>query len=153
MKLVKTNGRNDDFLSLVKLLDQDLHERYGDLQKEYTPHNQLDDIHDVVLIYKDGVAAACGAFKEFDSSTIELKRIFVEKAFRGQGLSKEIVRHLEQTGAEKGYAAAVLETGTKQHEAINLYKRAGYSAIPNYGPYIGKSASLCMKKSLISEED
>jgi hypothetical protein len=42
----------------------------------------------------------------------------------------------------------VLETGTKQHEAIHLYINAGYSEIPNYGPYIGMENSICMKKMI-----
>ncbi|USK35093.1 hypothetical protein LIT25_07110 [Bacillus sp. F19] len=58
-------------------------------------------------------------------------------------MSKLIIRELE-----KGYPYAVLETGTKQHEAIHLYKNAGYSKIPNYAPYIGKENSICMKKTL-----
>ncbi|MGM0920336.1 MAG: GNAT family N-acetyltransferase [Bacillota bacterium] len=148
LKIVKTNGKNKDFRMLVNLLDSDLNERYGDLQQEYDQHNKLDYIHDVIIIYKNDAPVACGAFKEYDRETIELKRIFVGKENRRQGLSKLIIGELEKAGDEKGYSYAVLETGTKQHEAIHLYINAGYSEIPNYGPYIGMENSICMKKMI-----
>jgi GNAT superfamily N-acetyltransferase len=53
-----------------------------------------------------------------------------------QGLAKLIVRELEDLARIKGYKYALLETGIRQHEAINLYKNNGYNVIQNYGPYI-----------------
>ena len=82
-------------------------------------------------------------------NAIELKRIFVVKENRGQGLSKIIVNELEKLGKVKGYKYALLETGIKQYEAINLYKNTGYQIIENYEPYIGNTNSVCMKKELL----
>lgn len=42
----------------------------------------------------------------------------------------------------------VLETGSKQIEAINLYKSSGYEIIDNFEPYVGNTNSICMKKRL-----
>ncbi|MDP4147233.1 MAG: GNAT family N-acetyltransferase [Bacillota bacterium] len=148
LEIIKTDSKNDDFVELIKLLDDDLNERYGELQKQYNKHNKIDYIKDVVVIYKDKVPVACGAFKEHDIDTIELKRIFVAAENRRQGLSKLIVSELEQLGRALGYKYAVLETGIKQHEAISLYKNAGYEVIENYEPYIGNANSVCMKKAL-----
>jgi GNAT superfamily N-acetyltransferase len=106
-------------------------------------------INDVVIIYKNEVAVACGAFKKHNVESIELKRIFVAKENRGQGLSKIIVNELEKLGKVKGYKYALLETGIKQYEAINLYKNTGYQIIENYEPYIGNTNSVCMKKELL----
>ena len=129
-------------------LDYDLNERYGELQKQYNKHNKVDYINDVVIIYKDEAAVACGAFKAHNIDAMELKRIFVIKENRGQGLSKIIVNELEKLGKIKGYEYALLETGIKQYEAINLYKNTGYQIIENYEPYIGNTNSVCMKKDL-----
>ena len=49
---------------------------------------------------------------------------------------------------ELGYAAALLETGKRQPEAIGLYRKFGYQIIANYGPYRGMENSLCMQKLL-----
>ncbi|MGN0145470.1 MAG: GNAT family N-acetyltransferase [Clostridium sp.] len=148
LKIVNTNSKNNDFKKLIKLLDEDLNERYGELQKQYDKYNKVDYINDVVIIYKDESPVACGAFKEHDTESIELKRIFVKKENRRQGLSKLIINELEELARSKGYKYALLETGKKQHEAINLYRNTGYEIIENYEPYKGNSNSICMKKNL-----
>lgn len=148
LEILKTDSQNTDFIKLIKLLDDDLEERYGELQKQYEKHNKVDYINDVLIIYINRVPVACGAFKEYDIKTVELKRIFVIKEHRRQGLSKLIINKLEELAINKGYKYALLETGIKQNEAINLYKNSGYNVIQNYEPYIGNTNSVCMKKVL-----
>lgn len=147
-EIVKTDSKNNDFIRLIKLLDDDLTERNGELQKQYDKHNKVNSINDVVIIYKDNDPVACGAFKEHDTDSVELKRIFVMKEQRQQGLAKLIVHELEEQARNKGYRYTLLETGIKQHEAINIYKSKGYKVIQNYEPYVGYINSVCMKKVL-----
>ena len=147
-EIIETNSQDTDFIMLIKLLDDDLEERYGEMQKQYERHNKVDYIKDVVIIYKDEIPVACGAFKEYNIDTIELKRIFVIKEHRLQGLSKLIIKKLEELASNKKYKYVLLETGIKQNEAINLYKNNGYDVIENYEPYIGNTNSVCMKKVL-----
>jgi putative acetyltransferase len=149
LEIVITDCRNKDFIRLIQLLDKDLTERYGELQKNYNRHNKIDLILDVIVVYKNGVPAACGGFKEFDCSKVEIKRVFVKKENRRQGLSKLVMDKLEELAVSKGYKYAVLETGLKNYEAISLYKNCGYEVIPNYGPYIGNLNSVCMRKTLL----
>ena len=148
IKIIHTDSRNKDFIKLIKLLDDDLNGQYGELQKQYDKHNKVDYINDVVIIYDDEVPVACGGFKEHDSESVEMKRVFVKKENRRQGLSKKVINELEKLVQAKGYKYAVLETGKKQIEAINLYKSSGYEMIENYGPYVGNGNSICMKKDL-----
>jgi len=42
----------------------------------------------------------------------------------------------------------MLETGKRQPEAIELYKKSGYKLTPNYGQYAGVENSLCFEKKL-----
>lgn len=148
LELLKTNSKNADFIELIQLLDKDLGERYGELQKQYDKHNKVDYINDVIIIYKNKIPAACGAFKEYNNNSAEIKRIFVKKENRQQGLAKLIVNKLEELVKDKGYKYALLETGIKQHEAISLYENIGYEVIENYEPYVGNTNSVCMKKTL-----
>lgn len=148
LEIIISNSKNTDFAELVKLLDKDLKERYGDLQKEYDKHNKVDYIKDVVIVYKDKMPVACGAFKEYDSNTAEIKRIFVKKEHRHEGISKQILAKLEELIRGNGKRYAVLETGIKQYEAMSLYQKIGYEIIDNYGPYIGNINSVCMQKVL-----
>jgi putative acetyltransferase len=148
LEIAVTDSQNSDFAKLIKLLDADLDKRNGQLQKQYNQFNRVDSIKDVVIIYKDKLPVACGAFKQYDSSTVEIKRMFVMKEHRQQGLAKRIIGKLEETAAKKGYRYALLETGIRQQEAIELYMKCGYGIISNYEPYIGNNNSVCMKKAL-----
>ena len=49
------------------------------MQKKYKQHNKIDFIKDVVVIYKNGEPVACGAFKQFENNSVEIKRVFVKK--------------------------------------------------------------------------
>jgi GNAT superfamily N-acetyltransferase len=149
MEILKTDSKNEDFRKLVELLDESLYELYGEIVKLYSKQNSVDyNIKDVVIIYNDGEPVACGAYKEYDLNTIELKRIFVKKSSRGKGLSKLIVKELEVTGKSNGYKSAVLQTGKRQVEAIKLYEKSGYELIENYGVYADDAESVCMRKLL-----
>ncbi len=148
MHVARVDSGDVEFLELIALLDGELQERNGEEQQQYDKYNRVDYIKDVILIYSDSSAVGCGAFKEFDASTVEVKRIFVRKEYRKQGISKLILKNLEQLAEVRGYKACILETGLRQLEAINLYKSNGYKIIDNYGPYIGMENSICMKKEL-----
>jgi len=148
IKVLKTDKRNPDFLRLTYALDDALTALYGDVQKQFARHNRVDHVIAAVVIYADGEPAACGAYKELSPDTMELKRIFVRDENRRQGLSKRIVSELEEMGREHGYRHIVLETGVKQFAAISLYTKAGYTEIPNYGPYAGEKNSICMQKNI-----
>lgn len=148
IELLKTDNRNTDFIELTKLLDEDLWTRYGDIQAHYDKHNTIDYINEAIVIYKNKMPVACGTFKEYNHDSAEIKRIFVKKENRQQGLAKLIISKLEESIIEQGYKYSILETGQKQNEAINLYKNIGYEIIENYAPYVGDSNSVCMKKSL-----
>jgi GNAT superfamily N-acetyltransferase len=143
-----TTGTDPDFHTLVAALDRDLWLRYGAEQAFFAQFNYLDDIHDVVVVYHGEMPVACGAFKAFDATRVEIKRMYVAPEHRGQQLGARILEALEQRALEKGYAATVLETGVHQPEAIRLYEKTGYLRIPNYGPYIGVEASWCFEKVL-----
>jgi putative acetyltransferase len=142
----RTTSDNTDFQSLVILLDADLKIRDGDDHPFYDQFNKIQNIRNVVLCYVDGKAAGCGAFKEYDSKTVEIKRMFVIPEQRGKGIALTILKELEFWAMELNYSACILETGKKQPEAIALYQKAGYTIIPNYGPYENVENSVCMRK-------
>jgi GNAT superfamily N-acetyltransferase len=147
-ELVRTDTDNEDFRKLVTLLDAELSRRDGEEHVFYAQFNGLDRIRHVIVAYEDGLAIGCGAFRAFDETTVEIKRMYVLDAFRGKGIAGKILSALEQWAVGNGFRQAVLETGYNQPEAIALYTKAGYVRIPNYGPYAGVFNSVCMKKEL-----
>lgn len=146
--IVRSDSSHADFLSLVILLDEDLAMRDGEEHAFYAQFNKVDSLKNVLVAYEDGTAIACGAFKPFATDKVEIKRMFVKKEYRGKGISKKILSELENWAGTLGYRSCVLETGKKQVEAIQLYKDAGYTFIPNYGQYVNIENSICMEKSL-----
>lgn len=148
VQLIRTDSGNADFQALVRLLDQDLSVRDGDEHTYYAQFNKIDHLQHVVVAYVNGEAVGCGAFKPYADSTVEIKRMFVRPALRGQRIAQQVLTELEAWASELKFAGFVLETGKRQPEAIRLYQRCGYEIIPNYGQYAGLENSVCMQKLL-----
>ncbi|WP_299782367.1 GNAT family N-acetyltransferase [uncultured Formosa sp.] len=149
MELIRTNSNHTDFITLVKLLDSDLALRDGEDHAFYAQFNKIDMLKHVVVAYKDNIPVACGAIKSFNTTTVEVKRMYTTVSSRGQGLAFVVLTELEQWATELNYTYCVLETGIKQPEAIALYYKKGYNLIANYGQYQGIENSKCFKKHLI----
>lgn len=144
--LKRTSSNDKDFSMLVSQLDNDLRRRYGSTQDEYDQYNHLLNLDTVIVAYENVEAVGCGCFREFDSDAAEVKRMFVAAEHRGKRIGDAILKELEQWAVEKGFHSMVLETGTAQPEAIQLYKKQGYQIIPNYKQYINNELSICMRK-------
>jgi GNAT superfamily N-acetyltransferase len=144
--IVRTDSNNNDFIELVKLLDADLAKRDGTENIFYSQFNKISMIKHAVVVYENNIPVACGAVKEFDEKSIEVKRMFTLPEFRGKGFAVIVLNELEKWSTELGYKKCVLETGKRQPEAIALYKKNNYNIIPNYGQYIGIENSVCFEK-------
>ncbi|MFT5436000.1 MAG: putative acetyltransferase [Ulvibacter sp.] len=149
IKTTRTSSENQDFITLVKLLDADLAIRDGDEHSFYNQFNKLDLIKHVVVLYDNGIAVSCGSIKEESSKRMEVKRMYTLSKSRSRGLASLVLNELETWAREMSYDKCILETGRKQPEAIQLYKKNGYQLIPNYGQYQGIINSLCFEKNLI----
>lgn len=145
-----TNGENPGFVMLCAKLDNALDELVGGRCKrvQYEQYNQRDNIHDVIVAYREGEPIGCGAFKMYDEDHAELKRIYVESSHRNMGLGAELVRRLEAKAKIKGYRWCILETGKPLEAASHMYKKAGYKIIPNYGQYENMADSICMERKI-----
>jgi putative acetyltransferase len=148
IRIFRANSEHVDFIQLVKLLDNLLAAMNGREHDFYNQYNKIDKISHVVLAYHDNSAIACGAIKEFDTETMEVKRMFTSVGFRGKGFATQVLKELEKWTFELGYSKCILETGLQLPEAVNLYKKSGYRQIPNYGQYIQMENSICFEKEL-----
>ena len=135
--------------TLIQELDAELAERY--------PHHAIHGLHpgesgDPELIFliarAGGEPVGCGALRPLGAGKAEVKRMFVRPVLRGCGLGVAILEALEKAGREAGYDTLLLETGTRQPEALALYRKAGYMESEPFGEYIGNPFSVCMTKRL-----
>ncbi|MCX6144675.1 MAG: GNAT family N-acetyltransferase [Ignavibacteriales bacterium] len=135
--------------ALIDELDADLLTRYpGEWIHGLHPEDIVDPTFIFVVARFDGEPVACGALRRLESDVAEVKRMFVKQAFRGKGLSRQLLSFLESTARTSGYRLLKLETGTKQPEAVGLYESAGYKQIPCFGEYVGNPFSLFFEKRL-----
>ncbi len=148
LQLSRTNAENPDFIELVKHLDLELAERDGAEHSFYAPFNTISNIKHVVLAYENEKPVGCGAMKEYEPGTMEIKRMYVLPECRGKGIAAEILAELEIWAKELPVTRCILETGHKQPEAIALYKKCGYQVIANYGQYVAVENSVCFEKRI-----
>lgn len=151
IKLVRTHSENQDFINLVKELDAYLKITDGDEHDFYNQFNSISVIKHVVVCYYNDEPVGCGAFKELSQSSVEIKRMFTTEDARGKGIATAILTELEDWAQELKYTSTVLETGIRQVEAVQFYKKNLYKIIPNYGQYQDVENSLCFEKILKNE--
>ena len=149
IKIVRTNSANTDFQRLVKDLDKLLRTLEGEDHSFFAQFNKIDHLNHVIVAYDNEVPAGCGALKEYEGNTGEIKRMFVVEEKRGQGIASQVLSALEVWAKELGFQKVILETGHKQTEAIQLYSRRGYIIMPNYGQYKEVESSICFYKIII----
>lgn len=148
IRIVRTDSGNEDFIALVRRLDAELAERDGSEHSFYNQFNKIDKIKHAIVLYEDDRPIACGAIKEFEPGSMEVKRMYTLPEHRGKGIAANVLSELEKWSAELGYVKCVLETGKRQPEAIRLYEKSGYTSIPNYGQYVGIENSVCFQRIL-----
>ena len=111
--------------------------RYGDLfgrtaaaeELNRYPAAEFEGPHGALLvIQEDGDSIAGGAFRRYDETTAELKRIWTHSAHRRRGLGRLVLAELEALAAARGYTRLYLTTGARQPEAKDLYLTTGYQA-------------------------
>jgi GNAT superfamily N-acetyltransferase len=155
VEIVLTRFDDPVAAALVAALDADLDERYREDDLEDEPdHAFLNLLHaDVapptgafLVAYLDGEPAGCGAVRGHGDGVAEVKRMYVTPDARGRGVARALLAALEVQAAALGYTRLVLETGTRQHEAMALYESAGWTPIPPYGAYRDSALSRCYEK-------
>lgn len=140
---------SEDATILIRALDADLRRRYPGV----APHGlHPEDVPDrrlaFLIAHADGLAIGCGAVRELEPGVGEVKRMFVQPAWRRRGVARQLLAALESRARNLGFRALRLETAEGQPEAIGLYRSAGYVDIPPFGEYIGNPVSVCFEKRL-----
>lgn len=148
IRILRTNSENKDFINLVNKLDIDLELRDGKEHSFYAQFNKIARIKYVVVAFENENPVSCGALKEYDEESVEIKRMYTIPEIRGKGIARIILNELENWATELSFKKCILETGIKQPEAIKLYQKCCYERIENYGQYAAIKNSLCFEKQL-----
>lgn len=92
----------------------------------------------------------CGALKELDSSSGEVKSMRTAEAHRRKGVASKILEHIIKEAERRGYDCLNLETGamTEFAPAQALYTRYGFEYRGPFAEYIDDPNSVFMTKTL-----
>tara|TARA_R110002020_G_scaffold26678_9_gene86403 strand:+ start:1394 stop:1852 length:459 start_codon:yes stop_codon:yes gene_type:complete len=96
----------------------------------------------------NGSVSGCCALADAGDGTAEIKRMFVDPAWRGLRIGKLLLAAIIDSARQSNLEAIRLETGIHQPEAIGLYRAYGFTDIPPFGAYKPDPLSLFMEKRL-----
>jgi GNAT superfamily N-acetyltransferase len=137
-ELVTTLPTDPRARPLIDDLARDYDERYGlndgvpssfELERYPAELFSTENGGAFVLLLRDGIVAAGGAYKRTSDETAEIKRVWTNPLFRRQGLAKVVMAALEAAASDAGYSIAELTTGARQPEAVALYLSLGYQPL------------------------
>jgi len=151
VQLVATRLDSPLAAPLVVALERELMVRYDD---DGAPGKPLDPdafappAGAFLVARYDGRPAGCGGLRTVGDGVGELKRMYVDPAVRGRGVARRLLAGLEDAGRALGFSRLLLETGTKQPEALALYASAGWERAEPYGEWRDSPLSVCFAREL-----
>ena len=145
-----------DVAVLVAALQQEYVVRYGGIDTTPVDPAEFAPPHGRFLLGRvAGVPVVCGGWRARDGAEpalrdgdAEVKRMFVVPDQRGRGYARAVLAELERGAAAAGRLRTVLETGTRQPEAIALYRSSGYAPIAPFGRHRASPNCRCFAKIL-----
>ena len=95
-----------------------------------------------------GECIGCVAARFYrEAGYAEIKRLYVQEAYRGRGLSRTLMNAIEAEILAEGVDCARLEMGIYQPEADALYRSIGYRDVPPFGDYLVDPLSQFLEKA------
>jgi len=153
MIVERADVRVPEIVAMLERLTAELAARYHDDGAGDFEPRDVECARSVFLVAREGaLLAGCAALRPcrdagtLADETAEVKRMYVEPAFRGRGVGARLLAALEEHARAFGYRRVWLETGAEQPEALRLYEGAGYKRIALYGYYKGDPRSRCFEK-------
>lgn len=119
-------SEHDDFM--IEFLGEDSH--------YYTRYTENENIENVWVAYVDNFPAGCIAYRKKSDDVGEVKRLFLRKEYRGRGLSKELLKIMENHAGNLGCTSLFLDTRITLEPAVSLYRACGFEIIFQQGLYI-----------------
>ena len=114
------------------------------------PVQQLQAPNATLLVARvAGRPAGCVVLIVSADGSAEIKSLFVEETCRRNGIGRTLLRALEEHARQQLVTVIRLETGTRQPEAIKLYRKSGFRECRPFGNYRPDPVSVFMEKALV----
>lgn len=126
---IETRPSDDPALAVLLLAAvAELRRRYPD----YTGPLPIDPRTEFLIALVDDQPAGCVGMFPVDEHVVEMKRMYVDPAYRGRGVARSLIARLERQALACGFTRMRLETGENQPEAIKLYEKTGFERVPPF---------------------
>lgn len=147
MKIKEIGTYTETIKTMLTALEEQLFKITGDSgSSSFRPTEIQNEKTIFVVGYEGEKAVACGAIRQYEKQTAELKRMYSHVPKRGYG--KQILQYLEQKARDAGYHTIILSTRKVNKVAVAFYQKNGYQRIANFGKYQDKSESICFQKDI-----
>jgi GNAT superfamily N-acetyltransferase len=137
---------------LIQALNADLRARYPEGDEMHYFRLTAAEVRPgrgaFVVAYDADTPVGCGAVRVIDTGVAEIKRMYVLPDVRGRGIARRMLEVLENEARALGVTKLMLETGTRQPEAIALYSKTGYSPADPFGEYPPSPLNVFFEKRL-----
>ena len=145
-----TDGNDIDFQKFYMKTEEYYSNIVGGIEnrKEFIPYNISECITEVLIAYIDGEAVGCAGLKKYSEIDVEIKRVWVEPEQRGHHIALDMMAQIEERASNDGYKRTILQTREIMKDAVELYKKLGYTKIDNYPPYDKLDGAICFAKEL-----
>ncbi|NET51747.1 MAG: GNAT family N-acetyltransferase [Merismopedia sp. SIO2A8] len=101
-------------------------------------------------VWDGDVLMGCGALKELDGKSGEIKSMRTDPIHRRKGVASRMLDHIIKEAKHRGYQCLNLETGSSPGfaPAQALYRRYGFEYRDPFGEYADDPNSVFMTKKL-----
>lgn len=126
--IAREDPRAPELAAMVAALDARMVDLYQAPKCHFAPVDALAEPDvDFVVARENGRALACGALTPAGVGVCQVKRMWTAPDARGRGLGRRVLRALDAHARARGCATLRLEVGTKQPEALALYRSEGFA--------------------------
>ena len=130
---------------------------FSELGKKFEPegrHTFYNDIENsfiefFCLITNNDQVIGTVALKKLDDNIAELKALYLDNMYRGQGLGKRLINAIIEEARTHGFKTIVLDSMKQYKEARKLYEKCGFTDCARYND--NTYADVFMKLELKKE--
>ena len=78
------------------------------------------------IVRQAGTIIGTFGVQRVTGTDVELRRMYIDSQYRGQGLSRRMLTHAEEHARQQGFHRMILSTAELQEAAVKFYDKSGY---------------------------